>query len=77
MPGHNVELGRRLRDVRRHRGLTQAELGQRCGLGNRQIGKYERGQSATTVATLARLAAGLHCAVTVLLKPPGASLPSR
>ena len=69
--------GRRLREVRRWAGMTQAQAGRHCDLSDKQISKYERGESVLTVATLARLANGFGCPAMTLLKPPGTLLPAR
>ena len=73
----NAQDGKRLREVRRFVGQTQAQAGRHCGLSGGQISKYERGQSAIAVAVLQRLAEGFGCSAATLLKPPGAPLPSR
>jgi transcriptional regulator with XRE-family HTH domain len=42
----NVDrLGRLVRRLRIHQGLTQAELGQRCGVGRRAVSLVERGRA--------------------------------
>ena len=37
------EVGRRLREFRRSKGFTQAELGERLGISYQQVQKFERG----------------------------------
>ena len=47
-------IGRRIREIRGF-DLSQAELGKILGIGQRQLSKYESGQSAPTVDVLVRL----------------------
>jgi transcriptional regulator with XRE-family HTH domain len=49
-------FGERLRTIREKRGLTQRELGALCGLGDKQIWRYENGQSAPNTEALIQLA---------------------
>jgi transcriptional regulator with XRE-family HTH domain len=60
-------LGRRLRDARVFRGLTQDELGVAIGLdeGNAciRVGRYESGQVTPPLAVLGRLAQALQVPV--------------
>lgn len=54
-------FGRRLREIRKRRGLTQAELAQKLGLQQSMIAQYERGYIRVHAATLiVRLAAALQ-----------------
>lgn len=46
----------RLRAAREKRGLTQHELAQACGLGLKQINRYENGASEPTAMILATIA---------------------
>jgi transcriptional regulator with XRE-family HTH domain len=56
-------FGRRLRELRRRVGLTQAELAARCGssVEMQRIGEIERGERNCTLRTVERLAKGLRC----------------
>jgi transcriptional regulator with XRE-family HTH domain len=56
-------IGRRLRDRRRLVGLTQAGLGQICGVSFQQIHKYETGAVAITASRLWLLATALGVSV--------------
>ena len=49
-------IGNNLRAKRRALGLSQEELGQRCGLHRTYVGTVERGEKHITVITLNRLA---------------------
>ncbi len=57
------EFGRRVRELRMSRGLTQRELGERCGdaYPAQRIGEIERGNMNVTLATLAAISVGLGC----------------
>ncbi len=57
----------RLRDLRRQRNLSQAELGTLIGLHPTHLGRYERGQARPTADTLTRLAAALNVSSDYLL----------
>jgi transcriptional regulator with XRE-family HTH domain len=50
------DLGSRIRERRQSRGLTQAELGARCGLHRTFVGSVERGERNVSVLNLRRLA---------------------
>lgn len=53
-------IGRRIRALRRERGLTQEQLGTKIGLDRIYIGELERGQRTNpTLANLRRIADGL------------------
>jgi transcriptional regulator with XRE-family HTH domain len=49
----------RLRELRRQRNLSQTELGQLVGIHYTHVGRYERGVSRPSAATLMRLADAL------------------
>lgn len=53
------DLGEVLKNLRLEAGLSQEQLGERCGLKRAYIGIIERGEKAITVETAARLADGL------------------
>jgi transcriptional regulator with XRE-family HTH domain len=59
-------VGRRLRDLRRRRGLTQRALAQACDLSANAIGLIERGESSPSVSTLYRLALALEVPIAEL-----------
>ena len=54
------EMGRRLRWLRRARGMTQEALGEPCGVSFQQIQKYETATSRISAAMLLRIAAALQ-----------------
>lgn len=57
------EFGRRLRELRKRAGMTQAELAGRCGrsVEMQRVGEIERGERNCTLQTVEKLAKGLKC----------------
>ena len=51
-----VLFGKRVRELRKARKLTQEQLAEIIGLGSKQIGNIETGAGFTTMATLEKLA---------------------
>lgn len=69
------EFGRRVRELRTRRGLTQKQLGQKCGetFATQRIGEIERGNMNVTLQTIAGLCRGLRCEpLELFLFGPGA-----
>lgn len=54
------EIGRRLRELREAKGLSQAQLAGRAGVDPTQLARVERGQSEPSVKWLERVAVGLE-----------------
>jgi len=52
-------VGKRLREFRQAKGLSQEQLGELCGLHRTYIGSLERGEKNVTVVTLSRIACAL------------------
>ena len=67
-----MDYGKRLRQLRDERGLTQERLAELAGLERTYISQAEQGRRNTTVITLQKLAAALGVDVTELLKTPSA-----
>ena len=67
----NVEvmkaLGRRLRDLRISRGLSQKRLAELSDVQISQIGRVERGEINATISTIHALANGLDVSVVELI----------
>ena len=63
------ELGRKLRAVRRAKGVSQQEMGQEIGVSPQQIQKYERGADRVSVSRLVKIAAALNVPPTYFLDP--------
>ena len=53
-------VGRRIRQIRRRKGMTQAQLGSAVGVTFQQIQKYESGRSTISSARLFRIAGALE-----------------
>lgn len=56
---HRWDIGRRLRVIRKNRGLTQMQLGELCGIDNKTISRAENGHYSISVDEVARLARAL------------------
>jgi transcriptional regulator with XRE-family HTH domain len=61
------QVGRRVREIRKRRGLTQSTLGERAGITPDYLGRIERGRGAATLETLGRIAAALSTPLRQLL----------
>jgi transcriptional regulator with XRE-family HTH domain len=64
----DAELGRRLRELRLMKGISQQELGDPIGISFQQIQKYERGVNRIAVSRLFQLAKGLGCSPFAILQ---------
>ena len=62
-----VLAGRRVREMRKTAGLTQAGLAERAGLAFETISRLERGRARPTLGLLAQLAAAFGVSVARLL----------
>lgn len=60
-------VGERIRALRTMQGLTQKELGERCGMADSAIRRYESDRGNPTQETLQRIAAALGVSVSDLL----------
>ena len=64
------QLGARIRELRYRRGLTQAQLAYKAGVGEKTLKRVESGHTEVPrPATLAALAGALGVAVAALLEP--------
>lgn len=63
-----VVFGRHLRELRTARGLTQAQVAERCGTMVPVISNLERGVTVPTLSTLLHLAEALECSPSELIK---------
>src|SRR5258706_14755664 len=59
--------GERLRKIREQMGLSQEDLGDRLGLGNRQIWRYEHNQTRPSSEVVAAIARALSVSADFLL----------
>lgn len=61
-------FGKRLRELRKTRGLSQTELGELSAIHFSHISRYERGAAQPTADTLKRLATALNTSVANLVE---------
>lgn len=73
------DFGKRLTQLRRERGLTQAQLGEKVGVSNRVIAYYEQDGAQPPGAMLAELAVALGVSADELLglEPPRPLMPPK
>jgi transcriptional regulator with XRE-family HTH domain len=60
----DIEIGRRIRDFRLIRGVTQEILGDAIGVSFQQIQKYEKGKNRIATSTLVKICQRLEVAPT-------------
>ncbi|WP_371157589.1 helix-turn-helix domain-containing protein [Jannaschia sp. 2305UL9-9] len=65
-----LELGPRVRDLRKARGWTLEQAAQQAGLARSTLSKIENGQMSPTFEALKKLATGLEISVPQLFTPP-------
>ena len=63
-----AEIGKNLQSIRKRRGLTQKELGEKIGLTREAVASYEAGRSQLMVTTLLDIAVVLRIAVNEILR---------
>ena len=68
-----LRVGKKVRQLRRMKGLSQEQLAERVGNTHRHIGQIERGQVNVTIDILTAVAAGLAVDVAELFGPPDAT----
>jgi transcriptional regulator with XRE-family HTH domain len=56
-------LGKRIRELRKARGLTLEELASEAGTGDKFLGAIERGQQSASINTIEKIARGLEVEV--------------
>ncbi|MFK7835663.1 MAG: helix-turn-helix domain-containing protein [Sulfitobacter sp.] len=67
-----VDLGARVRELRKARGWTLEQAAGQAGLARSTLSKIENGQMSPTYAALKKLAVGLEISVPQLFTPPAA-----
>lgn len=65
-----IKVGDRLRILRKTKGLTQAQLGERADLHHTYIGAIERGEKNISIKILDRLARALNVEIRVFFEFP-------
>jgi transcriptional regulator with XRE-family HTH domain len=68
VPHVRTFLAQRLRALRRERGLSQEDLGKRCGLSGKFIGEVERAVKSISVDSLYHIAAALNVPLELLTR---------
>lgn len=63
------DLGPWIAELRRHAGLTQADLGSLVGVVRQTIAAWERAERAPNVAQCQRIAQALHVSLVTILEP--------
>ena len=62
-----MPTGSRIKEIRKQKGLTQKQLGEKCGMYESQIRKYENGNANPKVETLKKIAGALEVSLDSLL----------
>ena len=70
-----VDVGRRLREIRRLRRATLRTVAERSGLSESFLSQVERGRSNASIASLRRIADALRVSVSDLFEPNGPPQP--
>ena len=65
-----IEIGRRLREARRRRGLSQSEVSQSAGITQASLSNYETGKRELPLSTLMNLASALDVSLGELMAVP-------
>ena len=58
-----MSIGLKIKEFRKKRGLTQKQLGSRCGIADSNIRKYESGIQRPKIETLRKIADALNTIV--------------
>lgn len=66
-------VGKKIREIRKNRGLSQEALGEKATLSANYIGQIERGQKQVTLTTLDKIAESLEIDVSLLFEFPSTS----
>lgn len=67
-----IDFGKRLKELRSERELTQEKLAELAGLERTYISQAEQGRRNTTLLTMQKLAAALEVDLAELVAPPSA-----
>jgi transcriptional regulator with XRE-family HTH domain len=70
-----VDVGERLRDIRRLRRATLKTIADRAGVSESFLSQVERGRASASIASLQRIAAALGVSLADLFEPGGAVAP--
>lgn len=67
-------IGDKIRDLRKNRGLTQAQLAERLGVSQQTIGQWETGKSSPKIQSINKLAQALGVYASALIDSSGSSV---
>lgn len=70
-----IYLADRIKALRQKRGMTLAQIEERCGVRASTVSKIERGAVSPSYSTLLKLAKGLGVDLTELFEPPKQNIP--
>src|SRR5205823_15105461 len=70
-----VDVGERLRDIRRSRRATLKTIADRAGVSESFLSQVERGRASASIASLRRIANALGVSVADLFEPDGPPRP--
>lgn len=62
-----MPTGIRIKEIRRNKGLTQKQLGEKCHIAESTIRRYESGNLNPKIETLQKIAAALGCDLSELM----------
>lgn len=63
-----ARVGGNIRSMRRKKGLTQKELGEKCNCSHQMISGIERGTKKVTLSMLDKIADALDCDMSYFIK---------
>lgn len=64
----SVEIGKRVRNYRLQKKMSQEELAEKCGLHPTYIGQVERGEKNATLESISKITAGLSVNMSTLFE---------
>jgi ribosome-binding protein aMBF1 (putative translation factor) len=68
---HAYDIAVQVMELREKRGLTQAQLAERCGIDQADISRIERGSTSPTARTLQRIGEALDADVRLVVRASG------
>lgn len=74
MQGVTEQIAHTLKSIRKMRGWSLSHTAQHTGVSKAMLGQIERGESSPTVATLWKIASGMHVAFSAFLETQGSTV---
>ena len=62
-----MNIGENIKNIRKEKGLTQAELGEKLSVSQQMIGQYENGKNSPQMDTLKKIATALEVNIVDLI----------